>query len=97
MTFIVKPNRLNIQVKVDEGKSVSLPGKWGSNFFVDEKEISNRKDYKDKFYVDYSKELFWENGINQKKLNKSDLKICVKAIQAEADKKGWQVVWPPDK
>ena len=97
MTFIVKPNRLNIQVKVDEGKSVSLPGKWGSNFFVDEKGILNRKDYKDKFYVDYSKELFWENGINQKKLNKSDLKICVKAIQAEADKKGWQVVWPPDK
>jgi len=97
MTFIVKPNRLNIQVKFDEGKSVSLPGEWASNFFVDEKGILNRKDYKDEFYVDYSKELFWENGINQKKLNKSDLKICVKAIQAEADKKGWLVVWPPDK
>lgn len=66
MTFIVKPNRLNIQVKVDEGKSVSLPGEWASNFFVDEKGILNRKDYKDKFYVDYSKEIFWENGINQK-------------------------------
>jgi|GEM_PF-4671100 len=97
MTFIVKPNRLNIQVKFDEGKSVSLPGEWASNFFVDEKGILNRKDYKDKFYVDYSKGLILGKWYQSKKLNKSDLKICIKAIQAEADKKGWQVVWPPDK
>lgn len=97
MTFIVKPNRLNIQLKFDGGKSVSIPGEWASNFFVDEKGSLNRRDYKDKFYVDFVKGLVWENDATQIELNKFELDVCIKAIRTEAKKNGWQIIWPSDK
>ena len=94
MNFIVKPNRLSIQVKFDKGKSVSFPGEWASSFFVNDKGLLIRKDYKDKFYVDHLQELFWENDESQGKVDQTELKICIKAIHNEADKNGWRIIWP---
>ena len=93
MNFIVEPHRLSIQVKFDEGKSISFPGEWASNFFIDEKGFLSRKDYKDKFYADHLQELFWENDESKGKVDEAELKICMNTIQNEADKNGWRIIW----
>jgi hypothetical protein len=94
MTLIVKPDRLTIRVEVDGEKSVSFPGEWASNFYVNDKGELSRKDYENKFYVDGVKDLFWIDEETQVKLNEAELEDCIHAIQEEAKKCGWKIVWP---
>ncbi len=94
MRLTVKPDRLEIRVEVNGNKSASFPGEWASNFSVDEKGELIRKDWKNKFYVDRLKNIFWESTGNHEQVKDAELQECIQAIQAEAEKNGWQIIWP---
>ena len=94
MSLTVTPERLRIRVETDERKSVSFPGEWASNFFVDEKGNLKRKDWKDKFYINKLKNLYWEGGEIHERVDDTALFECIEAIKNEAEKKGWEIVWP---
>ena len=94
MRLIVIPNSQNIRVEASGNRFVSFPGEWSSSFLVEENGELIKKESREKFYVDRLTNLFWEGDGIREEVNDVELRRCILAIKAEADRKGWQIVWP---
>jgi dTDP-4-dehydrorhamnose 3,5-epimerase-like enzyme len=83
--------RLKIIVTLENGKSISFPGEWASNFVVDKNGSLVRKNYQNKFYMDPIKNINWnENSLNN--LSSDEIAECLSKIDKFAKDKGWDVV-----
>jgi len=94
MKATVKAERLGIAVYSELNKFATFPGEWASNFFVDNKGELVRKNHDNKFYVDSAENIEWISGAHHEKLTAQELDECIDAINREAQKKGWKIVWP---
>lgn len=93
MRTIVKPERLRITVEMD-GRLFSFPGGWASNFRINELGELVRNDSSSKFYVDQNIDSLKTNkGLDGHVLDK-EVQAYIGAIQSEAKRIGWQIVWP---
>lgn len=83
--------RLKIIVTLKNGKSVSIPGEWASNFVVDGNGSLVRKNHHNKFYMDPIENINWnENSLNN--LSSDEIAECLSKIYKFAKDEGWDVV-----
>ena len=83
--------RLKIIVTLGNGKSVTFPGEWASNFVVDGNGSLVRKNYQNKFYMDPIKNINW-NKNSPNNLSPDEIAECLSKIYKFAKDKGWDVV-----
>lgn len=93
MTRIVKPERLRITVEMD-GRLFSFPGEWASNFRINELGELVRNDSSSKFYVDQNIDFTKTNEGLDGHVPDEEMQKCISAIQSEAQRNGWQIIWP---
>ena len=95
MRTIVKPERLRITVEKD-GRLFSFSGEWASNFRINGLGELVRNDSSSKFYVDQNIDFAKTNeGLDGHVLDE-EVQKCISAIQCEAQRNGWQIIWPDD-
>lgn len=95
MTVIVKPERLRIIVEFD-GRLLSFPGEWASNFEVDESGRLFKKNSINKFYVDPGFPCLKGSEGGLCHMSERDLRECINAIKIEAQRNDWQIIWPDE-